>query len=56
MLSAINLLTHRQPIIQRFIKTVEAALSGGAAFPFDLNFALRVANAVNACKAREAKP
>ena len=48
MLSAINLLTHRQPIIQRFIKNVEAALDGCAAFPFDLNFALRVANAVNA--------
>ena len=55
MVSAINLLTHRQPIIQRFIQKVEAALNGGAAFPFDLNFALRVANAVNACKAHEAK-
>jgi predicted dehydrogenase len=54
--SAINLLTHRQPIIQRFIKKVEAALNGGAAFPFDLEFALRVANAVNACKAHESKP
>jgi predicted dehydrogenase len=53
MLSAINLLTHRQPIIQRFIKKVEAALNGGTAFPFDLNFALRVANAVNAFKAHE---
>ncbi|HZC66579.1 MAG TPA: Gfo/Idh/MocA family oxidoreductase [Candidatus Dormibacteraeota bacterium] len=56
MVSAINLLTHRQPIIQRFIKKVEAALSGGAAFPFDLNFALRVVNAVNACKARNDQP
>jgi predicted dehydrogenase len=56
MLSAINLLTHRQPVIQRFIQKVEAALNGGAAFPFDLNFALRVANAINACKAHEAKP
>ena len=55
MLSAINLLTHRQPIIQRFIKKVEAVLNGGAAFPFDLNFALQVANAVNACKAKEVK-
>jgi predicted dehydrogenase len=52
ILSAINLLTHRQPIIQRFIKKVEAALDGGAAFPFDLNFALRVADAVNDCQAR----
>jgi hypothetical protein len=56
MISAINLLTHRQPIIQRFIKKVEAALNGGAAFPFDLDFALRVANAVNACKTHESKP
>jgi len=55
MLSAINLLIHRQPIIQRFIKKVEAALNGGAAFPFDLNFALGVANAVNICKTHEAK-
>jgi len=55
MLSAINLLTHRQPIIQRFIQKVEAALNGGATFPFDLDFALRVANAVKACKAHEAK-
>ena len=55
MVSAINLLTHRQPIIQRFIQKVEAALNGGAAFPFDLDFALRVANAVNACKTHEAK-
>jgi predicted dehydrogenase len=55
MLSAINLLAHRQPIIQRFIQKVEAALNGGAAFPFDLNFALRVANAVNAWKAHESK-
>jgi predicted dehydrogenase len=51
-ISALNLLAHRQPIIQRFIKKVEAALDGGAAFPFDLNFALRVANAVNVCQDR----
>jgi predicted dehydrogenase len=56
MVSAINLLTHRQPIIQRFTKKVEAALNGGTAFPFDLNFALRVANAVNACKTRNDQP
>lgn len=55
MLSAINLLTHRQPIIQRFIQKFEAALNGGAAFPFDLDFALRVANAVDACKVQEDK-
>jgi len=50
-LSSINLLTHGQPIVQGFIKKVEAALDG-AAFPYDLNFALRVAQALNACKTR----
>jgi hypothetical protein len=50
-LSSIDLLAHGQPIIQRFIKKVEAALDG-AAFPFDLDFALRVANQLNAYKAR----
>jgi hypothetical protein len=50
-LSSIDLLVHGQPIIQRFIKKVEAALDG-AAFPFDLDFALRVANQLNAYKAR----
>jgi predicted dehydrogenase len=49
--SSIDLFRHRQPIIQRFIKKVEAALDG-AAFPFDLDFALRVANQLNAYKAR----
>lgn len=49
--SSIDLLTHRQPIIQRFMKKVEAALDG-AAFPFDLDFALRVANQLNAYKNR----
>ncbi len=50
-LSSIDLLTHGQPIIQRFMKKVEAAL-GGAAVPFDLEFALRVANQLNALKER----
>jgi hypothetical protein len=50
-LSSIDLLAHGQPIIQRFIKKVEAALDG-AAFPFDLDFALRVANQLNEYKAR----
>jgi len=50
-LSSIDLLTHSQPIIQRFTKKVEAALDG-AAFPFDLDFALRVANQLGAYKAR----
>lgn len=53
-LSSIDLLAHGQPIIQRFIKKVEAALDG-AAFPFDLDFALRVANQLNAYKARGAR-
>jgi hypothetical protein len=50
-LSSIDLFSHRQPIIQRFIKRIEAALDG-AAFPFDLHFALRVANQLNAYKVR----
>ena len=45
--SSIDLLRHGQPIIQRFLRKVEAALEG-AAFPFDLNFALRVENQLNA--------
>jgi predicted dehydrogenase len=49
--SAIDLYTHGQPIIQRFMKKVEAALDG-AAFPFDLEFAFRVAKQLNAYKAR----
>jgi predicted dehydrogenase len=50
-LSSIDLFTHGQPIIQRFMQKVEAALSG-AAFPFDLEFALRVAVELNAYKGR----
>jgi predicted dehydrogenase len=50
-LSLIDLFAHRQPIIQRFMQKVEAALDG-AAFPFDLEFALRVAVQLNACKSR----
>ncbi len=50
-LSSIDLFRHGQPIIQRFMKKVEAALDG-AAFPFDLNFALRVTTELNAYKAR----
>jgi len=41
-IASIDLFTHGQPIIQRFIQKVEAALDG-AAFPFDLQFAMRVA-------------
>ncbi len=49
--SSIDLLQGSQRIIQDFMKKVEAALDG-AAFSFDLEFALRVANQLNACKAR----
>jgi len=51
-LSSIDLLAHRQPIIQRFMQKVEAALDG-AAIPFDLEFALRVAVQLNAYKSRD---
>jgi predicted dehydrogenase len=50
-ISRIDLFQGSQRIIQGFLKKVEAALDG-AAFPFDLEFALRVANQLNACKAR----
>src|SRR6266481_3898754 len=50
-LSSIDLLAHRQPIIQRFMQKVEAALDG-AAIPFDLEFALRVATQLNDYKTR----
>jgi hypothetical protein len=41
-LARINFGRNKEPIVQRFIKKVEAALEG-AAFPFDLDFALGVA-------------
>lgn len=47
--SSMDLFSHGQPIIQRFMKKVEAALDG-TAFPFDLDFALRVAHQLNAYK------
>ncbi|HVH73124.1 MAG TPA: hypothetical protein VNB49_18720, partial [Candidatus Dormibacteraeota bacterium] len=47
--AVIDLLKGSEHIIQGFMKKVEAALAG-AAFPFDLNFGLRVANQVNAYK------
>lgn len=47
----INLLKGSERIIQDFMKKVEAALDG-AAFPFDLDFALCVANQLTACKSR----
>jgi len=51
-IASIDLLNHRQLIVQRFMEKVEAALDG-AAFPFDLDFALRVANQLNALKHRK---
>jgi predicted dehydrogenase len=51
-IASIDLFNHRQLIVQRFMKKVEAALDG-AAFPFDLGFALRVANELNALKSRQ---
>ena len=50
-IASIDLLNHRELIVQRFMKKVEAALDD-AAFPFDLEFGLRVAAALNALKNR----
>lgn len=52
-IASIDLFKGSERIIQDFMKKVEAALDG-AAFPFDLGFALRVANQLNAIKARSA--
>jgi predicted dehydrogenase len=51
-IASIDLFNHRQLIVQRFMKKVEAALDG-AAFPFDLSFGLRVENELNALKSRK---
>jgi hypothetical protein len=45
----IDLLASTEPIIQRFVAKVEASIDG-AAFPLDLEFALRVANEVAALR------
>jgi len=50
-LASIDLFTHGQRIIQRFMQKVEAALDG-AAFPLDLEFALRVASELSMFKSR----
>ena len=50
-IASIDLLKDSERIIQDFLKKVEAALDG-AAFPFDLDFGLRVANQLNTYKAR----
>ena len=39
----LDLLANKEPIIQRFVSKVEASLDG-ADFPFDLDFARRIAN------------
>lgn len=49
--ATIDLLRGSERIIQDFLRKVEAALDG-AAFPFDLDFALRVANQLNTLKTR----
>src|SRR5262249_1600505 len=48
-IASIDLLNHGQLIVQRFMQKVEAAVNG-AAFPFDLDFALRVENSLNVFK------
>jgi len=50
-IASIDLLKGSERIIQDFLKKVEAALDG-AGFPFDLHFALRVADQINAYQAR----
>jgi predicted dehydrogenase len=50
-IASIDLFKGSERIIQDFLKKMEAALDG-AAFPFDLDFALRVGNQLNAYKAR----
>jgi Oxidoreductase family, NAD-binding Rossmann fold len=44
--AGIDLLANREPIIQRFIARVESAIRGAEEFPFDLQFALRVAERI----------
>jgi hypothetical protein len=50
--SSIDLFQGSLRLIQDFMKKVEAACQTQAALPFDLNFALRVANQLHAYKAR----
>ncbi|HKW56326.1 MAG TPA: hypothetical protein VJN42_03130 [Candidatus Acidoferrum sp.] len=45
----LNLLENREPIIQRYIQSFEAA-AAGAGFPFGLDFAMRVSEDVAALK------
>lgn len=52
-LSSIDFVVNHEPVIQRFITRVEAGIEG-APFPFQLDFALRVAEAT--AKMRQQKP
>jgi len=54
-LSTIDLFSHRQPIIQGFVRKLEAACFRQSAFPFDLDFALRVAAQLRAYTARSSR-
>jgi Oxidoreductase family, NAD-binding Rossmann fold len=45
-IAEIDLLANKEPIIQRFIAGVEHTISNGANLPFDLQFALRVAERI----------
>jgi hypothetical protein len=45
-IAQIDLLASKEPIIQRFIARVEDAIRNGVDFPFDLQFALRVAERI----------
>lgn len=52
-IASIDLFKGSERIIQDFMKKAEAAIDG-AAFPFDLDFAFRVENQLNAFKPRSA--
>ena len=49
--ASIDFLNRNEPVIQRFIHRLEAGVAG-AEFPFDLEFASRVADDLDALKAR----
>lgn len=52
LVASIDFLENHEPIIQRFIETFERAILGGP-FPFDMEFASRVAGSVERLKARQ---
>jgi Oxidoreductase family, NAD-binding Rossmann fold len=51
VVTEIDLLANKEPIIQRFIARVEAAIRGEH-FPFDLQFALRIAERISLWRQR----